>query len=239
MWLQNLKVPSPPPSKTIQRLPGQITGRRSSLTVLPDSDQREVTVATIIMGRPIQGHHPDQRCCLPDLAASQGKNDGGTPRHTGAIAGGYSGIGCEHYILRGQVNKIYYILWVYEQWTNSPVVQLGVSTLLTENPHLDMILSCFSPHSTFTILRSILMLPSHILLGHLTAFQSVSLPELSSYFHPCYMLSQLQPLHFTVLTILTGLCKLLCPSLDMNVNCLQTSSILGQNIFFKTLVLDL
>jgi hypothetical protein len=43
------------------------------------------------VGRPIQGHQPDQRRCLPNSAAPQSKTDGGTPRQTGAIPGGYSG----------------------------------------------------------------------------------------------------------------------------------------------------
>jgi hypothetical protein len=38
---------------------GRIPGRWPSLAVPPDSDQREVTDATMCMGTPVQGHHPD------------------------------------------------------------------------------------------------------------------------------------------------------------------------------------
>jgi hypothetical protein len=42
--------------------PGQfsrIPGRRPSLAVPPDPDQRKVTKAVVGMGRPVQGYHPD------------------------------------------------------------------------------------------------------------------------------------------------------------------------------------
>jgi hypothetical protein len=51
----------------------------------------EVTEATIIIGRLVKGHHSDQRRGLSDPASSQSKNDGGSPRQTGAIPGGYLG----------------------------------------------------------------------------------------------------------------------------------------------------
>jgi hypothetical protein len=38
---------------------GRIPGRWPSLAVPPDSDQREVSEATICMGTPVQGHHLD------------------------------------------------------------------------------------------------------------------------------------------------------------------------------------
>jgi hypothetical protein len=43
------------------------------------------------MGRPVQGHHPDQRCRLPNPAAPPVENDGGTPGQTCAVPGGCSG----------------------------------------------------------------------------------------------------------------------------------------------------
>jgi hypothetical protein len=61
------------------------------LAVAPDSDEREVAEATVIMGRPVQGHLPHQRRDLPDSAAFQSEDVGGSPRQTVAIRGGFSG----------------------------------------------------------------------------------------------------------------------------------------------------
>jgi hypothetical protein len=64
----------------------RIPGRWSSLALQPNLSHIEVTGATFVMGRPIQGH---QRCGLLGPAESQNKDDGGSPPQTGAISGGY------------------------------------------------------------------------------------------------------------------------------------------------------
>jgi hypothetical protein len=75
-WWPN-KGPLWPPGRL-----GRILGRRLSLTLLPESDQTEVTETIIIMKRRVQGHQPHQRRGLPDSAASQSEYDIGSPQQT-------------------------------------------------------------------------------------------------------------------------------------------------------------
>jgi hypothetical protein len=74
------------------RLENSARFQDSSLAVPPDSDQREVTEATVIIEMLVQSHHSNQRRGLQHPAAFESEDDDdGSPRQTGATPGGYLG----------------------------------------------------------------------------------------------------------------------------------------------------